>query len=511
MSSRWLLLLLGCSDYELKVDDQDNLWGSADILVRPERIDFLSVGAEEAPTSTVTVTNRGSALLFVHQLDLYADDFALVDAPESFSLEAGASAALTIRFQPSRPEEQQTTLTVHSDDPDQPESLVELLGEGRLPWLEISPATWSWEGQPLGCPEELELVLQNTGEEDLHLEELRYEGDTAFALEHALPLPMTLAPGQIEEVRVRLLADTPGDWTGALVATSDDPRGEVSASQSAQVVSDEPIIDRGSTSADPPADLLFAVDQSASMDDDAIALAESFSAFITALSSLTSDWQLGVVTLDDGCFNGGVLTADSADLVGTFTTAVSEGEDRDIVHDEALLLLADRALAQSAEGSCNEGFLREGALVHVMVISDEPERSHEEASAWTWDHWLESMQARVEPDESLVISGVVDMDLCNEGAEGYEEAIAATGGSALSICGADWSAHVAELARVSTSFTLAVPLSATPLVDSLQVRVDGSPTGLAWTYHSEPNEVVVEGLGPGAEVEVEYLPMGTCP
>ena len=54
-----------------------------------------------------------------------------------------------------------------------------------------------------------------------------------------------------------------------------------------------------------PSDIIFAVDQSCSMDDDAANLASNFSSFIGQLSNYSNDWQIMVVNDDNGCTNLG--------------------------------------------------------------------------------------------------------------------------------------------------------------------------------------------------------------
>jgi hypothetical protein len=283
----------------------------------------------------------------------------------------------------------------------------------------------------------------------------------------------------------------------------------VTATQAAAGDPAETTTDHFETDTDPPVDVLLAVDRSASMEDDAILLGAAFSAFIDTIATVTGDWHLGVVTQDDGCFNGGVLTTGTPDLAATFATAVTTGSDLDIAHDEALLQMADAALGQTSSG-CNAGFLRDDALLHVVVVSDEPERSTEEASAWTWDHWVDRYYGYVSDPSLLMVSGIIDTDGCGEGDAGYAEAIAATGGEALSICTGDWSDRLATLAAASAAYTRTFPLSETPVADTIAVTIDGAET-TGWTYDAAADTVTVDELEPGATVDVSYTIAQECP
>ncbi|MFT5583555.1 MAG: hypothetical protein ACI9VR_001133 [Cognaticolwellia sp.] len=96
----------------------------------------------------------------------------------------------------------------------------------------------------------------------------------------------------------------------------------------------------------PPMDLIFAVDQSGSMDNDADALASNFETLVTTLKGVTSAWHIGVLTYDAGCFNSRGLKATTPALSAVFSAAVNAGEDREISDDEALFKILDRGLRQ---------------------------------------------------------------------------------------------------------------------------------------------------------------------
>jgi hypothetical protein len=259
----------------------------------------------------------------------------------------------------------------------------------------------------------------------------------------------------------------------------------------------------------PPVDIVVAVDQSDSMTDDAVLLGAGFDAFATALSARSTGWQLGVVTLDSGCFNGGILSASSANLADVFADAVSLGEDATVSDDEALLLLSERAVSLDAPGQCNEGLRRPNAPLHVIVVSDEPERSGEQASAFTWSFWVDELQSYVSRPDRLVVHGVIDIDDCNEGADGYEQAIDATGGVAESICATHWPDALASLANGITQGLYRLPLTGTPAPGSIEVTVGG--VGVSAHYDANTSELVLdEPVAPGVLVEVSYTPLVDC-
>jgi len=506
-------LAAGCSDYGFGgVQDVAGAEHAPVIEVEPAFLDFWDAASGEVVVRTFTARNLGDALLEVDSLALGGGaSFTLVDDPAPFDLEPGASRAVDVAFTPLAPASVEGQALVYSSDPERPEVPVDLLGEGRVPWLEITPDPYDFGAAQVGCPLEVVLTLQNIGEEDLHVEALDYAGE-GLALAAAPALPLTLAPGAFTDVRVAFDPVSEGPHAGALRATSDDPRGPIEANQSGDGVAGATGEDAFTAGEDQPVDILFAVDQSCSMDDDSARLASNFGDFIADVGAVTTGWQVGVVTLDDGCFNHGVLRSDTGDLEALFADAVTLGEDEAITDDEALLQLAERAAGLSAVGACNEGFLRPGSPLHVVVVSDEPERSAEQAAAWTWDHWVEALAALAPAPELLTISGVVDVGGCGEGDAGYAEAIDATGGERLDLCEEDWSAHVAALAAASLEALSVFELSDTPAEGSVTVEVDGAAVETGWAYEAALNAVIFDApVSGGSSVVVRYALLTDCP
>lgn len=178
-----------------------------------------------------------------------------------------------------------------------------------------------------------------------------------------------------------------------------------------------------------PADILFVVDNSASMKDEQELLARNFDRFIQAVAG-DFDLRLAVVTTDlvtdgpdggerdgdyfpdfannfpnqlvintaptcaaitpeipHGCFRGPnpdtrVVTSDMPrdQQVATFRTNVVVGECGAGL--EQGLAAAVKALQRAEAGTCNQGFLRSNANLVVIFVSDEDDQSDGAISAW---------------------------------------------------------------------------------------------------------------------------------
>lgn len=134
-------------------------------------------------------------------------------------------------------------------------------------------------------------------------------------------------------------------------------------------------------------DILFVIDDSVSMGGEQTLLQNGLAAFIQALASspVANAFQVGVTTTSVADFDGtpvmpagalvgaGVMPASSPTLVADFESTVivgTSGSNREQPFEAARL-----ALERSAPGGANEGFLRPGARLAIIFLSDEDDCS----------------------------------------------------------------------------------------------------------------------------------------
>lgn len=505
-----VLVLSACSEYGLQVGTDIGGIGNGEIEVSPLVIDFgaLEVGTDSAPM-TVQVSNVGRGLLQVESLSIEDSSFLLVEEAQGFDLMPDESRSFDVLFRPNAVGRLDGSLSVMSDDRDEPRVDVALSGRGTGPFLQITPEKYDFGGVTIPCPESVELVLQNVGDAPLTVSDMVWAADPQLKIAFTDRIPFELAPGAYSTANVSVDPIQVGAMSSTLTVISTDPRGDQVATQTAAPNGAGTKTDRKSVSDNPPVDLIVAVDRSASMEDDSARLGASFSSFIDELQSVTNDWRVGVVTLDSGCFNGGVITGGTKDYGARFASAVTTGEDRDIQDDEALFSLVDRALRSSTPGRCNEGFRRADAAFRVIVVSDEREQSADRVPTLTWDAFVGRWQAEVSSPSLLKVSGVVDIDGCGGGADGYVDAIEATDGLELSICGTDWSVAATQLAQASVDRVYGITLSEAPVVESLVVTLDGAEVD--FVYDPATRTVVLESGGSGNEIAATYTIASECP
>jgi len=502
-------LLAACSDNQLHPMRNDAQPDAAGIEVTPARIDFGAVtDAEGVAVQAITIKNVGGSDLMIQDISIDGQDapqFRLVDEATSFMLPVGASSTVDVAFEPGETLDAVGRVVVTSDDPVNPELPVDLVGSDAIPQLAIEPDPVDFGVVEVGCKSTRSIDLVSVGDEPVTVDSIQPLGD-GYSLSYGFSLPQTIAPGESLAVDLTFAPDDERDFPGAVEVVSDDYYGMRSGQQFG-AGSFVPSQDRW-TLGDLQADVLFFVDHSGSMMDNAAALADNFEGFITHLNDYSSDWQVAVAQNSDGCDLTGILTSSTPDYAALFTTAVT-ADGTDIAYDEAGLTVAQLAVAKSQSGECNEGLLREDALLHVILVSDEPDQSTQ-----SWDHYVGDMIGQ-KGDASLVrISAIAGTagSVC-EAAEGsgYEEAVAATGGVYLDIC-SDWAATMGALAdEIVRQDTFTLDYAAVP--GSVRVFVDDEEVLSGWTYDAATNSVVFEeGSEPtqGSTVLVDYDRYGTC-
>ncbi len=433
-----LLAVTGCSEFNLSQKPGDDADVVPDILVTPPSLEFSMLSSGEEEVLPFTVENVGDSDLHVTDINIGTGiSFAIVTAEREFTLAPGENRVVDVSFTPLGADANFGQALVFSDDPDTPEAPVDLLGYGAVPELQITPDSYNFGQAFVPCGAEVELELRNVGSEDLVINDLGYISGGELTLDDSglrPQLPLTLAPDEFTTVVVNYAAIAAGSDTGVLDVFSNDPRGVVTADQNGEGAYESETSESFTEPGIPPVDVMFLIDQSCSMEtDNEDDIRDGIPGFLTEMATI-ADWQLIQVTQENGCANGGVLdtSTPSADTL-LISNAFNSTHH---IYTEALLQLADIALGKTAPGGCNDGFLRPGALLHIIVASDEDEQSGS-----PWADWVTSFESYATAPELVKVSSIVDINTsCGDdsGPGGYLEASNDTGGSVLDICSSSW-------------------------------------------------------------------------
>ena len=531
-----LLLLLAlspfvaCNEYGI-IEDPDNIGTikeglEPDILVTPMSVDFGRMNAENSATEVISVQNVGEGDLHILDIQLDSPNSVYdIGAVGSILVPPDGTTSFTITFNPVTAHQESNNILIDSDDPDDPTTVVQLLGEGLAPIIDVSPAEFDFGQMYIGCEDTLPLVVSNLGNADLEVSEFSFNtaGDLYFDANEAAngQLPWIISPNSSVDVFIDYFPLDEFSDTSYLTTLSSDlatpsnltvQYGTGLAYGDSRDLFEQPI--NGST------DILFGLDWSCSMYGDIANVQANFSAFITTLASMDSDYHVAVVVEDSGCVLGGDTYIDNtmseSDQQAIFTTMIGTSANQGS-NTERIFSLFESALSSTnrSNNGCNGGFYRDDAKLNLIAVSDEPEQSSNPYTYYT------SLFQSLKQDTDDLAMHAIAADNPSNGSSAcgasynarYEDATIDTSGIYLSICATDWGSHLETLAENASQDLSSFELTGTPVEETIEVAVDGITTVGTWTYNQTDNTVdfgldhVPEG---GSTIEIAYTLLGNC-
>ena len=512
--------LSACSDYGVQSIPSFNNGEQALIEVSPTFIDFGIARENELIQREVTVRNVGRS-------DLYIEDIILGDGVEApFSIDQsntstiippGGSTVFTVEV--LNPSDVEIGNQVYVVSNDEKEEIVEVdvLASMSSPLLSVTPNPLNMGQTYVGCDMENVVILENKGTEELVIMDLAQLGEQFSLIEQPV-LPIVLQPGELFPLDLVYEPSTESNSRGELHIQSNDPRdaGIYVARQSGTGKIVNAFEQSWENPIEPATDIIFSIDTSGSMNDDANRLAENFETFIHELSNYTNDWQIIIANADDGCMaTPTILTPSTSNYKEIFQQNVfSYGG----YHTESLLTVARNAVENTDSGECNADFLRSNAMLHIVTVSDEPEQSNW-TSSMQWNTLVEQIQNKKGNPNMVRVSGITGSVIPSEAmacyadvGTGYWEAINATGGIWLDIC-SDWS-NIESLEQLAqASVILDSYILDNPAIEStIEVAVNGIPNINDWYFDMDMNAVVFETNIPveGDHIDIKYGELASC-
>ena len=529
--SRWLrwsgvlMAATACSETGINGKQEPEVQSVPDILVDPPALQFGSLKDGETEVQTFVVSNVGDVGLEVSDIVISSGIAFEVLGPDfEFTLAPGEDKTVDVQFTPMGADENYGAASVISDDPDGDNSTVQLLGFGLVPELQITHINGDGDGIGTGsynfgeafvpCGALVEVELRNVGDVDLVIDDFDYRsGGLLTVVDEAAVRNqiqgLTLGPDEATTFFIEFTPVSAGADTGTLEVMSNDPRGVVTADQNGEGAYVATNSETFTTPGAPPVDVIITIDQSCSMEEDNVDdVQNGFPSFVAELQNI-ADWQLILVTEGTGCATGGILNNQTANASSLLVNNAFPNGFPDYSTTEALLKLTDLALSKTGPGGCNAGFLRPGALLHAVVLSDEREQSGQNGA-----YWVSQLENYVTDPNLLKISGVLDLNRnCGDGtgATGYEEAIDLTGGSKLNICNANWGNEFTDIASDVlagfTTYNLTDPADA----DTIEVLVNGVPTtDFEYVESAQSLTINSPAVEDGDSVTVNYNILADC-
>jgi len=258
-------------------------------------------------------------------------------------------------------------------------------------------------------------------------------------------------------------------------------------------------------------DILWVVDDSATMYEEHELLTNSADAFIGFVSNTVIDFNLGVVSTDiekdGGALLGPVLTAESTEMVDTFVEQIDM--ERAGSRDER----GFDAAIRGADPSVNPDFARSKADLELVIFSDEDDHSSVDTRTF-----LDTLQAQ-RPDANVKVHAVVGdppagcvsaLAAADVGAR-YLDVQATTEGRRESICTMDYGEMLARVALDVIGLETSFVLEKVPEVPTIELLVDGVEIHQrekdGWSYNPGDNTIHFDGFAvptPGSVIDVTY-------
>lgn len=312
---------------------------------------------------------------------------------------------------------------------------------------------------------------------------------------------------------------TPSDTdTGTTSSTS--PTGDTATTT-------DPTVEDRFTNGTPTVDILFVIDDSCSMSEEQVALADNFPSFIDYFLGSGIDYHIGVTTTSvDTSGTCGVPSAlggrlaraqglswiddTTPDPIPVFSELVLRGTGGSPC--EKGLLATKLALGDLATAA-NAGFLREEAALHTIIVSDEDDQTEAaELTVSEFEDWYDGLKPEPELRQfHSVVCPEEDFITCTYTGASY---IGATG----SLGGVQWdirdigSSFMDAIGLQAAGLTSVFALSVVPDESTIEVFLDDGtaevPFG-GWTYDAAANAVDLSPYipDPGSEVVIRYLPL----
>ena len=520
------LFSIGCSDYKIsKITEEIEPGVTApEIEVDPT---YHSYGALSAGSETqdviINIENIGNGELNISNIYLNNgnSNFSLTTVPTGI-VNSLDSVELIVTYAPGTYETNHETVSIVSNDEDEPIVNVLLSGSGDAPVITITPDYHDFGDVYLGCDDTLSIEVGNIGNSNLIISDIEFFASLPvdFSMQDYEAgwgaLPITVPPGDTIDLNIDYLPLDLHDDAGYLEIASNDPATPLAyADQDGLGDIEAWVNDSHTQDGTVDVDILFVIDNSGSMGSNQTNIKNNFDTFMNAFTAAGVSYQIALITTDSSSFVGDVITNATVDPVTEFNNQIDSIGTRGSAHEKGLWYAYESTTTGDASPGSSTGFQRSSARLVVVYVSDEPDFSDHAYSGggsttMTPSDYSASLLS-LKSSSSLVIAHAIAGDYptgctANGGAqfgEGYYEVVNDLSGTFMSICASDWSGTMDTLARDSLA-QVAFALSDTPIEDTIEVTVDGV-ISLDWSYEASSNTVIFTVSPPdGSSIDISY-------
>ena len=520
------------SDYKITKPAVENEPGvvSPEIDVDPTYHDYgaLSAGSE-TQNVIINIENIGNDDLDISDVYLNSSvsNFSLVSIPIGI-IEPSDSAELVVSYSPGTYETNHETVSIVSNDDDEPIVNVILDGSGDAPVITVTPDYYDFGSIYLGCDDTMSVEVGNIGNSNLIISDIEFFASLPvdFSMQDYESdwgtLPIVVAPGDTIDLNIDYLPLDTHDDAGYLEIYSNDPATPTAyADQDALGDIEAWIFDSFIQDGTVDVDILFVIDNSGSMGSNQTNIKNNFDTFMNTFAAAGVSFQVALITTDSASFVGDIITNSTVDPVTEFNDQIDSIGTRGSAHEKGLWYAYESTTTGDASPGSATGFQRHDARLVVVYVSDEPDFSHYAYGSGgsttmmpgDYSASLLSLKSSSDLVVAHAIAGDYPSGCTTNGSaqfgEGYYDVVNDLGGTFMSICASDWSVTMDTLARESLA-QLGFALSDTPIEETIEVSVDGALSS-DWAYESSSNTVVFTTAPPdGSTVGINYAIWSDC-
>jgi hypothetical protein len=255
----------------------------------------------------------------------------------------------------------------------------------------------------------------------------------------------------------------------------------------------------------PVIDILVIIDNSYSMEEEQLNLADKLTSLISDLNEV--DWQINVITTDNICrrIPELPLNADTPNMEALFKKAVKAGINGS-GYETGLKNAADHTST-----GCNQDpdWLRENTDLAILVVSDEDEDSYSRYYNKPNDFLRDLKAAGYVAGENFKFYGIIGHPsepcptVSTPGAT-YAAVVKQTEGLWGSICAPDYGPTLKAISRdIRLNLKIEFPLRFKPVLSTIKLTLDGSAYSGAWTIIGQ-KLILAESLPEGSTLAISY-------
>jgi hypothetical protein len=441
---------------------------------------------------------------------------------------------------------------------------INLQGRSAIADLAVIPNNIDFGAVTLGCNSQQQTArVYNTGTADVQVTGVRLEGcGSEVTLSGVGTLPRTLPRNGSMEFTLRYRPADVGETECTMVVEGTiEGGGSIVVPIRGEGVTTSRTVDYLEQVSGREVDVLFVVDNSGSMGEEQDNLSRNFSSFINVAQTWDADLHIGVVTTqiegtirhpsagntDPGELVGSprIITSSTPSIASAFernaNVGTSDPGTAESGMESAHLALSDPNITNleapcdadcvdpyqcvsgvdgsgSLCGGHNRTFLRDGASLEIIFVSDEEDQSR--ASVDFFADFFQSLKGAYNTElfnASAIVgpaSGCSSTDGDAAPGDRYIELANETGGAVRSICDREFSSALTDIG--TRAFGLRRQFGLSRVADSTTVRVhrlsacpggSRTPVSSGWRYDSASNSIVWEEAATpaaGTCFEVEY-------